>query len=426
MTLREIPVCRRAPGPYPPDWNRRTVERAILALLVWFAGCFAPVITASPISVEPCPSLREPVSDPLQCARSGFNRYLAGRTAEIDLKSGGYRLPSRPFALFHEQRTRYSVVLIHGLNDSPYYVRELAGVLHSAGLNVIGILLPGHGTDTREMQSVTAESWREEVDQGLEIASLAGRKVLVGGFSLGGALAIDAALRHRSVRGLVLYAPALRLRWFDSLWALSCLPGIGALTLDTKMQFNPVKYKHRHANGVCQVYRLLNGQLSARTGNRRGGESGRQGARLHQTAAMLRVPVFGVMTWEDARVSTGATYEYFSRIPAPVSLLTFGEPPAEGEPPLTNGGEVVHISDHRLPHGFLVRRSNPYNGQANPYFDQVSTKMIRFLSTHLAGFGPAAQSLSRVPGAGETAALSLYGESAHVHDIEYSLRQQAH
>ncbi|MGB5307921.1 MAG: alpha/beta hydrolase, partial [Arenicellales bacterium] len=38
------------------------------------------------------------------------------------------------------------VLLLHGLSDSPYSLRELANTLHQQGNYVLGLRMPGHGT----------------------------------------------------------------------------------------------------------------------------------------------------------------------------------------------------------------------------------------------------------------------------------------
>ncbi len=319
-----------------------------------------------------------------RCMESGrlrFQQYQQLKRAEIREKSGNYRLPSIPIARFYPQRTEYSVLLIHGLNDSPFYMGDLAELLYKHGFNVVTILLPGHGTDTRDIRHITAEQWQAEVETGLQIASLVGKNLIVGGFSLGGALAIGAATRYPVIHALLLFAPAIRLPYFDSLYSLSCLPVLRGLAINSKMPVNPVKYKYRTMNGICQVYRLLNNQLGpvypqspAITNHRM----------LHESAARVHVPTFGAMTYADERVSPKAILEFFSALDAPALLTTFGSTPEKDRPPsLANGADIVHISDQDLPHSYLVRRVNQYNGQANPYFDRVARKLLDFLTKYL-------------------------------------------
>ncbi|MCI0653804.1 MAG: alpha/beta fold hydrolase [Methylococcaceae bacterium] len=317
----------------------------------------------------------------MELGRIRFEQYQQKKIAEIRQKSRNYRLPSSPIGFLHPRRTEYSVLLIHGLNDSPFYMGDLAALLYEEGFNVVSILLPGHGTDTRELSRVTAEQWRAEVETGLRIASFVGRKSIVGGFSLGGALAIDAALRHPEIHALLLFAPAIRLPYFDALYRLACLPVLRGLSINAKMPVNPVKYKYRMMNGICQVHRLLNNQLGQ--GELKDAEMDAGPEMLYESAARLKVPAFGTMTYLDQRVSAKAILDFFGELDAPAMLATFGPAPGDRTVRLSNGADIVHISDQDLPHSYLVRRTNRYNGQANPYFDVVAQKLRGFLTKYL-------------------------------------------
>lgn len=318
-----------------------------------------------------------PADSCYDAGRSEFERYQKQKLSEIARKSSNYRLPSQPIALFHPQRTEYSVLLIHGLNDSPFFMGDLADLLYRAGYNVLTILLPGHGTNTQEIRHIRAEQWLDEVAIGLKMAGLVGRKVVIGGFSLGGALALDAALRESRIRGILLFAPALRLPYFDSLYALSCVPALGGVSINSKMGINPVKYKYRLLNGVCQVYRLLNNRLDPEHSS--AGLGLQKLDTLKEAAARIRIPTFGCMTFSDQRVSSAAILEFFGALNAPALLTTFGREPEDQTLKFENGGEVVHSSDQGLPHSYLVRRTNSYNGQANPHFDRLARILLGFL-----------------------------------------------
>src|ERR1041385_4116649 len=67
-----------------------------------------------------------------------------------------------PFLLTHGRRTARAILLVHGLTDSPYYVRALADVFYAAGYNVAAVLLPGHGTKPEDLLSVRLAQWRRE------------------------------------------------------------------------------------------------------------------------------------------------------------------------------------------------------------------------------------------------------------------------
>ena len=74
---------------------------------------------------------------------------------------------------------------------------------------------------------------------------------------------------------------------------------------------------------------------------------------------------------------------FFNQLDEPAMLTTFGPVPENKMSGSANRADIVHISDQELPHSYLVRRTNPYNGQANPYFDIVAQKLIGFLKRNL-------------------------------------------
>lgn len=308
-----------------------------------------------------------------------FSDYRRDKIELIERASDGYRLPSAPIALIHPRRTEYSALLIHGLNDSAYYMANVAEVLHEQGFNVVTILLPGHGTDNADMLEVTAEQWRTEVAAGWQMAELLGHRVVVAGFSLGAALALDLALDRSDVSGLVLFSPALDLRAlpFLGLASLACLPGVRALTVETDIVVNPVKYKHRGGNGVCQLYRVMS-YLRER-GNQEYSGNLSMAEMLRNLGSRLRLPTFIAMTYADARVSPESIMAFAGAIQAPVTVATFGDSENARGARLPNGGQILPISAEGLPHSYLLRRANPYNGQENPYFDQLATALRDFL-----------------------------------------------
>jgi len=57
------------------------------------------------------------------------------------------------------KKIRYGALLIHGLLDSPFVMRDIGAELQEQGLLVRSILLPGHGTVPGALLNVTYEDW---------------------------------------------------------------------------------------------------------------------------------------------------------------------------------------------------------------------------------------------------------------------------
>jgi len=105
---------------------------------------------------------------------------------------------------------RGSVLLVHGLGDSPWSFRDLGPVLAQQGFLVRSVLLPGHGTVPEDMLTVTLEDWQKVVAEQVALLRREASPVFLGGFSTGANLALDYAYDHDDVAGLLLFSPAFR------------------------------------------------------------------------------------------------------------------------------------------------------------------------------------------------------------------------
>lgn len=120
-----------------------------------------------------------------------------------------------PFVLHHGGPTEKTVVLFHGLSDSPFFFRSIAPAIHKQGYTVMVALLPGHGkkeADEDMEDSELANRWRTHVADVIKFARSHSKHVQIGGFSTGGTLATEYALQNpEHVEGLLLFSGALAL-----------------------------------------------------------------------------------------------------------------------------------------------------------------------------------------------------------------------
>ncbi len=82
------------------------------------------------------------------------------------------------------------ILLIHGFSASPHEVRELAEYLNARNYTVYAPLLSGHGTNYEALKYVTWQDWEEDAHRAYDYLKSQEDSVIVGGVSLGGALAI--------------------------------------------------------------------------------------------------------------------------------------------------------------------------------------------------------------------------------------------
>ncbi|WP_050997915.1 alpha/beta hydrolase [Dyella japonica] len=163
-----------------------------------------------------------------------------------------------------------AVVLIHGLTDSPYSLRDIAELYRAHGFVAIGLRVPGHGTVPASLTRVDWPDWlaatrlamreaRRRVGPDLPIHMV--------GYSNGGALAVkytlDACEHHELTMPtrLVLLSPMIGVTRFARFAGLAGLPALlprfaKAAWLDLLPEYNPYKYNSFPVNAARQSYLL--------------------------------------------------------------------------------------------------------------------------------------------------------------------------
>ncbi len=118
--------------------------------------------------------------------------------------------------LYTGERTQKAALLIHGLHESPSYMKGLAKFYKDEGYNVVSLRLPGHMTKDRDgLNRVKFNEWVEAAENGYQAAKSMGNEVEIAGYSTGGTLAVYLALEHPDdVKKIVMIAPALALSNF--------------------------------------------------------------------------------------------------------------------------------------------------------------------------------------------------------------------
>ena len=121
------------------------------------------------------------------------------------------RAVGAPFLLKGTSR-RLGVVLVHGFLAAPRAMRELAAYLHGKGFWVYCVRLRGHGTSPEDLATRNGSDWIESVDLGYALMSAICKRVVIGGFSFGGGLALDGAARITRLAGVFAVSPPFRLQ----------------------------------------------------------------------------------------------------------------------------------------------------------------------------------------------------------------------
>ena len=124
--------------------------------------------------------------------------------------------PHAPF--FHKHPEAKGIVLfIHGFMSSPRQFDKFVETVHSTGCSAAALLLPGHGGRAKDFATGSFDIWQSHVNSEVERFSQDYNRIWLVGHSLGGLLALNAAVRYSShVRGVFTIATPFKLIVFSS------------------------------------------------------------------------------------------------------------------------------------------------------------------------------------------------------------------
>lgn len=111
------------------------------------------------------------------------------------------------------------VVLVHGWSAMPRQMESLAKAINDQGYPVSIPLLRGHGTFPEDLEQAKAEQWIEDVVSAVGEMRKKGNvsKVIAGGISMGGNLALLASTKEK-IDGIVLIGTPVHLRNHFIVW----------------------------------------------------------------------------------------------------------------------------------------------------------------------------------------------------------------
>jgi len=151
------------------------------------------------------------MSQELEEYESDYKRfYIKGESKALDV--------GRPFLVKGKSKNP-GVLLSHGYMAAPREVESLAHYLGDLGFWVYVPRLKGHGTSPDDLARRSYQDWVASIDRGYAIISSLCEKVVVGGFSTGGGLALDLAARIREIAGVFAVAAPMTLRDFSAKFA---------------------------------------------------------------------------------------------------------------------------------------------------------------------------------------------------------------
>lgn len=370
------------------DMNFQKPLRALFGILALLS--VSSCMTVSPELAERHKSTTVPMTLWLDASRKPmpFAQYLV--TAREAIQSSRWIIPGETYDIRRARVELVSpkewprrpacdasntegVLLLHGLTDSPFLMRDLGDFFNRLpGCMLIrSMLLPGHATTPGDLARVDYLHWVEAAQYGIDQFKGVATRVHVVGFSTGGALAIYWAYKQSALSvplaSLILMSPAIQPTGIIA--RLNILPHVAAkfakLTglrewLDVFADQDYAKYESFHLNAGYQIYRL-------------------DKALKKYLGSPLSVPMFIALSRDDATINSEDTIRFFLSTTNKANRMILVAPNKENElvkQALTDGrvtyitarveGEKVIDFAHT---SFVVKPENPHYGRNGDYAD---------------------------------------------------------
>jgi len=302
-----------------------------------------------------------------------------GIVEKIIIKSDKVREGNYPNILYHGKKTKNAIVLIHGLTDSPYYMKDIAERFYHEGANVVLPLLSGHGLQIskalNKLQDHSLDKkWKSEVDLAVDIAQIIGEHVSIGGLSTGGALSINKILRdpQKIDGGVFLFSAALSIGHFEIIKKIPFVqPFIKTVRNiyqklctknQTKKPVNPYKYPFLLNYTSLELFDII-----------------LENKKISKNIKNISQPIFAVHSLHDETIKNGEVRKFFKKFiktsDSDMSkVLILLDKPKIGHSNLVLKNRIVtkNIS------GETVLHANP-----NPIFNYMMSAVIGFYKDYL-------------------------------------------
>lgn len=251
---------------------------------------------------------------------------------------------------FYWRAGRPAALLVHGFPGTPAEMRPLAASLQRVGWTTRGILLPGFGPELETLAERRASDWVGTVRQALVELQAEHHPVLLVGYSLGGALALEVAV-ERSPDGLALLSPFWQID--HVLWRMLPIlkfifPSVKPFKL-LKLDFKDPNTRAGIENfmpgadlddpGVQQAIRGFRLPVGLFDQIRAAGQGG------YRAAARVQAPTLVIQGTYDDLVRPAATRRLLARLKCPVDYI---EVPAKHDLP-----DAANSAWARIEHSLL-------------------------------------------------------------------------
>ena len=239
----------------------------------------------------------------------------------------------RPYLLVPE-RYKAGIVLVHGYLAAPLEVRALADYLYKKGYVVYGVRLRGHGTAPEDLAQTVWKDWYESVNRGYVIVKTLTDRIVLGGFSTGGCLALmGAGLKGPKIQAAFSINAPLKLRQFTAKLAPSVVSMTGLLK---KIKGSPTGWEYVQNSPENEH---INYSRNPLTGIR---ELGYAMDAMEDCLAHIRVPTLVIQGSRDPVVDPSSGPDIFEKIGTPLKELSVFERDNHG---IVNGEGAQDVFD---------------------------------------------------------------------------------
>lgn len=216
------------------------------------------------------------------------------------------------------EKSQTTFLLVHGINDSPHVYRRVAPYLAEQGCHCRCMLVKGFGESVAAYGKADIADWLASVDKEIENLKKSGKKIVLVGHSLGGAISIRYVTTHQdSVDALVLAAPAVDVSsarspllpvqyWHAFLSSILVFTDttqspFGIDVLDPNEKESELRTPFTPIKVIDQTFELV---------------------RLNrQSAGKISLPVLMCLAAKDKVVDNEAAKDFFKRLPSPQKKL---------------------------------------------------------------------------------------------------------
>lgn len=267
--------------------NKRVVTAIVLAAVM--LGCLFYLMNMKPLAIEyqatdfaikapddhKKPFLhyvnesRQQIKSAVEALRfsAGQSPYIGNYSSEqIAEMRGPFQLPSQENQSCSDtaKGAGKGFLLIHGLTDSPYLLKNIARDIFAENpCSIIrAILLPGHGTVVGDSLNMTYRDWLQVTDYGIDSFNRMSdiQDLYIVGFSTGSTLAIKRLQQgegNQKIKGVVMLSAAVKAK-SDLAWAVEYLSWFSDW-VSIKKERDGARYSSFSSNAGAQFYQLTQG-----------------------------------------------------------------------------------------------------------------------------------------------------------------------